>query len=154
MSDFSLKILNNNKLRLNLRNCRRKAFGWGVSSAFKAGFFAGIGKQLSDRFFFNSCVDDDLVSISLSDFFNLKKIGERYFFLSLFIRAYFHFLLARLVLEVDLIRRRKFLYNQRRSLKNYRGVRSFFFLPCRGQRTRTNASSRKITAKKKKSKKL
>jgi ribosomal protein S13 len=152
MSDFSLKILNSNNLRLNLRNCRNKVLGWGGASTIKSSFLSGVGRYLSDRFFFNSTVDDPLSSEPLTEFLKQNKIGERRFFLSFFIRVYFHFLLARLVLEVDLVRRRRFLYNLRRHFRSYRGIRSFHCLPCRGQRTRTNASSRKIVAKRKKAK--
>jgi ribosomal protein S13 len=153
MSDFSLKILNNKNLKFNFRNTRRKSFGWGLSSAFKCSFFAGVGTKLSDRFFFNSCVDNfSILEISLVSFFKLNKPTSRIYFLRSFLRLFFHFLLGRLSLEADLIRSLKFSVNKLRHLRRYRGIRSFYLLPGRGQRTKTNASSRKIAAKKKKAK--
>lgn len=153
MSDFSLKILNNKNLKFNFRNTRRKSFGWGLSSAFKCCFFAGVGTKLSDRFFFNSCVDNfSILEVSLVSFLKLNKPTSRIYFLRSFLRIFFHFLLGRLSLEADLIRSLKFSVNKLKHLRRYRGIRSFYLLPGRGQRTKTNASSRKIAAKKKKAK--
>ena len=152
MSDFGSQILNN-ELKGNLRNCRRSLFGFGMSTCRKSYFISGIGEELSDKFFFNSVDSFSATIHSKIEFLNFLKngkLGERKFRLFGFLRVFSHFFLARLTLEVDLTRRLKFLANQCSFLRMYRGFRKFFFLPCRGQRTRTNASSRKLVADRRK----
>lgn len=157
MSDFASYILNN-EFKGNLRNCRRLIFGFGQSSVKKAIFFCGRNTFISDKFFFISKLtfETNNISNSFSDFLNhlrLQKNFSRNFLLPRKFRSPYHIFLARLLLSIDLTRKLKFLINHYRFLKNYRGFREIFCLPSRGQRTKTNASSRKLVAHKKKIKK-